>query len=340
MITRLPVNYKELINKITNVDCFDLMKTIPSQSVNLIFCDPPYFEIKGDFDYGWTFDEWKDLHLRLAIEFDRVLAPNGTILLWGHAKKIAYQQVIFDEYFNLVNSGVWEKPDCQTRKLKAEEGRCLLPVTERFLVYDRKVHPSGRQVLRDDLDLYLSIKEKADKELKNANLTVTQARDLFGSSCGHFFGYTLNKTKVQFSFPIKEMFEKFQNYGMFKDSTYENQLSEYKNRNLEYEPLRLEYEKQRRPFHNQLFGFTDVIEHPAESHLTGAYQHPTQKPPSLVSKLIQLTTNAGDLILDPMAGSFVVAEQARYNNRNFICCDVDVAFCRIGEKRLSQLSLF
>ena len=39
-----------------------------------------------------------------AVECKRLLADNGTLFWYGHAKKIAYTQIIFDKYFNLENN--------------------------------------------------------------------------------------------------------------------------------------------------------------------------------------------------------------------------------------------
>ena len=77
---------------------------LPDGSVNLIIADPPYFEIKGDFDFVWdSFDDYlKDVE-KWAVECKRLLAENGTLFWYGDDKRIAYAQIIFDKYFNLVN---------------------------------------------------------------------------------------------------------------------------------------------------------------------------------------------------------------------------------------------
>ena len=78
---------------------------LPDKSVQLIIADPPYFEVKGEFDFIWkSFDDYlKDVE-KWAIECKRLLADNGTLFWYGHAKKIAYAQIIFDKYFNLENN--------------------------------------------------------------------------------------------------------------------------------------------------------------------------------------------------------------------------------------------
>ena len=34
-----------------NADCINILPLIPDKSVQLIVIDPPYFEVKGDFDF-------------------------------------------------------------------------------------------------------------------------------------------------------------------------------------------------------------------------------------------------------------------------------------------------
>ena len=53
-------------------------------------------------------------------------------------------------------------------------------------------------------------------------------------------------------------------------------------------------------------------------------KHPHQKPRELTKALIEATTNEGDLIVDPCAGSFIVLEICQELKRDF--CGVDLTF--------------
>ncbi|RHZ36690.1 DNA-methyltransferase [endosymbiont GvMRE of Glomus versiforme] len=55
---------------------------------------------------------------------------------------------------------------------------------------------------------------------------------------------------------------------------------------------------------------------------TNQRNHPHQKPKELIKALIEATTEQGDLIIDPCAGSFVVLEACQETNRKFIGCDL------------------
>ena len=72
------------------------LSELSEKSVNLIISDPPYFEVKGEFDFVWkSFDEYLQFMEDQARLYKRVLADNGTLFVWGDKKNIAYVQVIF-----------------------------------------------------------------------------------------------------------------------------------------------------------------------------------------------------------------------------------------------------
>ncbi|MEO6050130.1 MAG: DNA methyltransferase [Pyrinomonadaceae bacterium] len=64
--------------------------------------------------------------------------------------------------------------------------------------------------------------------------------------------------------------------------------------------------------------------------------HPTQKPEKLLAKIILASTNLGDLILDPFAGSGTTAVAAKKLDRDFIAIESDEQYCLLAQKRLEM----
>lgn len=62
--------------------------------------------------------------------------------------------------------------------------------------------------------------------------------------------------------------------------------------------------------------------------------HPTQKPEKLLAKIILAGTKAGDLILDPFAGSGTTAVTAKKLGRDFVAIESDELYCLLAQKRL------
>jgi len=62
--------------------------------------------------------------------------------------------------------------------------------------------------------------------------------------------------------------------------------------------------------------------------------HPTQKPEILLERIIKASSNIGDVVLDPFAGSFTTGAVAKKLNRNFIGIDMNPEYFEIGLRRL------
>ena len=62
--------------------------------------------------------------------------------------------------------------------------------------------------------------------------------------------------------------------------------------------------------------------------------HPTQKPEKLIAKLILASSNEGDLVLDPFAGSGTTGVVAKKLGRRFIDIEQNPLYCAWAEKRL------
>lgn len=63
--------------------------------------------------------------------------------------------------------------------------------------------------------------------------------------------------------------------------------------------------------------------------------HPTQKPVAVLSKLIQLISNPGDLVLDPFGGSGSTAEAALRLGRRAHLIEQDLNYVRLSQERLA-----
>ena len=110
------------VNKIHNINFLE--NKLPDKCANLIIADPPYFEVKGAFDFVWkSFDDYlKDVE-KWAVECKRLLADNGTLFWYGHSKKIAYTQVILDKYFMLESNVAIELTAGHIRRSNKESFR-------------------------------------------------------------------------------------------------------------------------------------------------------------------------------------------------------------------------
>ena len=268
---------------------------LPDKSQNIIICDPPYYKVKGEFDFIWKSMEHYLASVDLwAGECKRLLKDNGTLLWWGHAKKIAYPQIVLDSYFNLENSIVWEKSDCQTRK-GVNSYRCFPPVTERLLLYSNEVLRTGLEEIKLDVNNFANLRKYFGDLQKWLGYTKTKIIEDIGQSADHCF----RATNTQWELPTPETYQKLIDVYNIKACPF---FREYESLRLDYESLRLDYESLRRPFNNTK-KLADVMRYGQDVHITGNYAHPTKKPPTLTRDVLQTCSNVGDSLLVPFGGS-------------------------------------
>lgn len=309
-----------------NCDCMDLMADLPAKSQHLVVVDPPYFEVKGDFDFAWDcFDDYLHDVKKWASEIKRVLADNGTVLWWGHAKKIAYTQIILDEFFTLENSLVWRKTDAQSQKQEFATARCFAPVTERLLMYSNGTEPeewdrTGWESVKLDAGNFKPLREYFKGLQAALDLTKSEILEVVGQKADHCFrwgstqwGLPTEPTYLEIcKLPLKISFQR-----------------------KEYEELRKEYEELRRPFSNTM-KLEDVLEFSQEAHLTGRWGHPTQKPPTLCRALIQTCSRRGQNLLIPFAGSFVEVVEGANLGLNVTASEMDPKYFKRGMERVQE----
>lgn len=68
--------------------------------------------------------------------------------------------------------------------------------------------------------------------------------------------------------------------------------------------------------------------------LKASNNHVSVKPIKLMSYLIELTTNEGDIVLDPFLGTGTTLISAKLLNRNFVGFEINENYYNIGQKRL------
>ena len=102
-------------------DCFDLIKKVKTNSVDLILTDPPYNLAKhstGNIKFGWREDvnndiaDWdkKDIEPdKIADEFVRVLKPDGNLFVFCSYNLIGKWYDALDHKFDATNFFVWHK---------------------------------------------------------------------------------------------------------------------------------------------------------------------------------------------------------------------------------------
>lgn len=69
------------INKIISGDCLDILKKVPSESIDLIFTSPPYADQRTKTYGGISPDKYVEWFMPRADQFLRTLKPSGSFIL-------------------------------------------------------------------------------------------------------------------------------------------------------------------------------------------------------------------------------------------------------------------
>ncbi|MGC9369061.1 MAG: site-specific DNA-methyltransferase [Paracoccaceae bacterium] len=251
------------LNEILDGDCVEVMNSLPENSVDLVFADPPYnLQLRGDLhrpdnskvdavDDAWDrFDSFKayDKFTRAWLKAARrILKPNGAIWVIG-----SYHNV-FRMGAELQNQGFWILNDVVWRKSN--------PM------------PNFR-----------------GKRLTNAHETLIWASKQEASK------YTFNYEAL-----------KALNEGVQMRSDWVLPICNG---------------------HERL------------KNAAGEKAHPTQKPESLLHRVLVATTNPGDVVLDPFFGTGTTGAVAKKLGREFIGIEREDAYREVAEKRIANVRKF
>jgi len=81
----------------------------------------------------------------------------------------------------------------------------------------------------------------------------------------------------------------------------------------------------------------NVIRHQDARFTASNKSHPTQKPVGVIEKLIQKSSDEGELVLDPFGGVFTTAIAAVKEDRECVSVEVDTDHYSIGRDRVNEL---
>ena len=326
---------KDKTNQIYNIDFMD--NDLPDGCANLIIADPPYFEIKGDFDFAWdSFEDYlKDVE-KWAIECKRLLAENGTLFWYGDDKRIANAQIIFDKHFNLLNNLVWHKGENFMGLNKSEGLRSFAPCTERILMYSSLAQdPTGLETIKLDVNNFKVLRNYFKELHEWMDVSKRLLINEVGQSVDHCFRYNSTQWDLPTLKTYNELIQKFKinEWDSFRE--YESLRGESESLRSKYERLRGQYEELRRPFDNFL-NANEVLRFNNESAMHTQYSHPTRKPEKLTRALILTASRPNDLVLVPFAGSGTECAASLLESRRFIGYEIDQKYFDIANKRIDH----
>lgn len=282
-------------------DCIKKLRSINDNYFDLVIADPPYWKVVGEkWDYQWrTEDDYIQWSKKWLQEVYRTLRIGGSFYVFGYFRMLVLLVPILQEMgFELRQQIVINKGMKSVAGRATKNYKMFPNVTESilFLVKDNK---------RFAKELLLGQQKKLGLKAKEIN----EALGVKSNGGGMWSIYTGKNICEQF--PTRELWEKLQKILQF---------------NIPYERVAQTY--------NPEMGVTDVwddIDFYAEKRI-----HPTQKPLHLIERLVRVSSNEGDRVLDPFAGSGSTLIACERNNRKATVIELDEGYFNGINNRLDS----
>ena len=267
-------------------DSLSLLKNIPPQSISLILTDPPYHSTKKQNIYGDT--NFKDDNHYLAwideyaIEWSRILRPNGSLYLFCATPMAARLEGILNKRFNILSHIVWTKPndpgfDGWKGKMRKESLRQWYAHSERILFAEPAAEGN---IHRSHFANFL-------KEIRmKAGFTAHKLTEITGAYGKVNHGGAVSNWETGRNIPNRDQYDKISE--ALETTGKVNKIPPYED---VIRPFMMSSTKE----------FTDVWNFPSVRPYQG--KHPAEKPIDMLMHAIESTTYPYDIVLDCFGGS-------------------------------------
>jgi len=316
---------EDYLNKIILGDCLEVMKDIPDKSVDLVVTDPPYNISKAEWDKWKRKEDYIEWMGQIFKECERLLKDNGSFYFFHNdmMQMVDLMKWIKDNTKFVFNSFItWDKGNFRSLAWKNPSDKSNLRSwfnTCEYIMYYTFQDETGLTTVMLDTNNFPSLRQYFKELQEYIGLNIKRINLRLGHrKAEHCFYW---KT-TQWDLPTPET------YQQLIDTFNIREWQEFR----EYEDLRREYEDLRYT-HNLDRNHKNVWRYPSKN--TGLY-HPTEKPMSIIVRIIDASSNKGDIILDPFLGSGTTAVASLNTGRFFIGIEREPKYVEIARKRLEQ----
>lgn len=329
-----------LENQLICGDNLQVLKSIPNDSIDLIYIDPPFFSNR-DYEVVWgdegeiaSFnDRWAGginhyigwLYERVE-ELYRVLKPTGSFYLHCDWHANAYIRVlILDKIFgdkNFVNEIIWQR-DNHPKGSQFARRRYGVATDTIFLYSKSNTYLFNESAIRQPLSKEELLK-KYSKEDERGRYCVIPA------ICSKTMGDRPNLVYEYKGFTPGPSGWRLSRERLIEEDEAGN--LGWNKKGAPFRKMRPEKDKGENVYNI----WTDIYRvFPNSKEAIG---YPTQKPEALLERIIKASSNPGDIVLDAFCGGGTTMAVARRLGRKFIGIDQSVRAITISKARLQKIN--
>ncbi len=323
------------LNRVICGDAAEVLRRLPSNSVDLVITSPPYYRQRnygaGGIGNERTVEEYIDNLMVIFRECVRVVKDTGSIVFNlgdkyedGSLLLVPYRfaiEAMKRTGVKLINEVTWVKPN----PVPKQDRRKLVPATEPFFIFVKfGDYYFNRDAFLDHVDFLKRTKRKRGNNLGKRYFELIEMSDL---------------TPEQKSRAKRELMEVIR-------EVKEGRIEGFRMKIKGVHAMPYGGQEGGRKIHMERDGFTiiriygrsikrDVIESPVET-IKGNI-HPAVYPEYIVQEFLKLLTKEGDVVLDPFIGSGTTGVVAKRMGRHFIGIEINPKYCEYARRRIAEV---
>lgn len=313
---------KKLSNAIYHADCISILPRedglgkIPAESIDLIYLDPPFFSGKN-YDIIWGNGAELESYTRRPTGVNSSVVFADDTMYWSEQTPDSVGIALFVD--ELIEQGLIDKANRDEAILKrasAMRGRVGQGAIHGYLSYMAPRLRAMHRVLKSTGSIYLHCDHHANAHLRLLLDEIFGAKNFQNEIIWH--------------------------YGLGGSSPrrwqrkHDTVLFYSKSKEFTFSPIMVPATSQR--MKGQLKKMDDVWGIPTINNMAKErLGYPTQKPETLLERIIKASSNKGDIVLDPFMGGGTTLAVAHNLGRRWIGIDVSPRACDTTRGRLKKL---
>lgn len=318
-------------NRVICGDAFSTLQKIPKEFVDLCYLDPPFFSNRiyetvskngkiNSFDDRWNhdFESYVDYMKNVLSECHRVLKKNGSLYLHCDWHASHYLKVELDKIFgrrNFRNEIVWRRHNAHNDTKQGS--KALGRVHDVILFYSKSKDYIWNPMYQSYPEEYI---KKYYKHVEPATGRLYAHGDLSGPG-------GRSKGNPRYRFLGVTRYWRFSKKNMLRLHHEERIIQTNKGT----VPVMKRYLDEMPGLMLQdVWSDIDSVQVSKKESV----DYPTQKPTKLLERIIQVSTEPKDIVLDPFCGSGTTLVASKNLGRGFLGIDSNVHACTIARRRI------